>query len=121
MSESADFESIQRGIADQWLSRGRAVQAEVNGIKVRTSSRNGELGVTVDAQGHVQDVRLTPQALRLGERRLAQVLLETIQRAEAEAEKQLKQAWKPLTSDPAVREIMEFGRELIKPKGRRPQ
>ncbi len=66
--------------------------------------------------GVVQDLRLTPQALRLGEARLAQVLMETVQRAEAEAAQKLKEAWRPLTGDPAVREIMAFGRSIVDAK-----
>jgi hypothetical protein len=72
----------------------------------------------VDALGHLQDVRLTPQALRLGEVRLAQLLVETVRRAEADAAQQLEQAWQPLSSDPAVREILDFGRALLDPDAR---
>lgn len=105
----------EREIIQTWLQRGRLVQARVAAIQARAVSRNGELGVTVDAQGRVSDVRLTPRALELGDVRLGHLLVETLQRAQADAAKQVEEAWQPLTAHPAIREILDFGRDLTRP------
>jgi DNA-binding protein YbaB len=120
VSGSAD-PANSREIVQKWSQRGRAIQAQVAKIQVRAVSRNSELSATVDAHGHVRDIRLTPQALHLGESRLAQLLTETLQRAQTDAARQVEQAWKPHTSDPAVREIFDFGRALIEPRQSGPQ
>lgn len=92
MADFRGFEAEQRAALAEMQRKVDEVHAALAGIRVRASSRNGELGVTVDAQGHVQHIQLTTRALGLGEKRLAHVLLETIQHAEADAARQARQA-----------------------------
>jgi hypothetical protein len=55
-----DAERIAIETARTWSPRGRAIKDHVKQIRVRAASRNGELGVTVDAQGRAAEVRLIP-------------------------------------------------------------
>lgn len=112
MADLGSWETQQRAAMADMQRKVDAVQAAIGRISVRASSRNGELGVTVDAQGHVRDVHLTAQALRLGENRLAQVLLETIQHAETDAARQAAKAARPLTGDPAIAEAIKEVRRM---------
>ncbi|MEV0111164.1 YbaB/EbfC family nucleoid-associated protein [Nocardia sp. NPDC050799] len=66
MTDRARWEVAQRVALADTQRKVDAVQGAVAHIRVCASSRGGELGVTVDAQGHVQDIRLTTQALQLG-------------------------------------------------------
>lgn len=99
-------------IVESWAKRGREVQAAVARIRGEASSRHGEVDAVVDPRGHVLDIRLMPHALELGLVRLSRLLVETIQRAQQDAAGQVDQAWQPLTTDPSVREILDFGRQL---------
>ncbi|MBU3066401.1 YbaB/EbfC family nucleoid-associated protein [Nocardia sp. NEAU-G5] len=112
MADLEAWETEQRAALAGVQQKVDVVRAALCRIKVRASSRNGELGVTVNAQGHVRDIHLTAQALRLGETRLAQVLLETIQRAEADAARQAADAARPLTDDRLISETMEEARRM---------
>ncbi|MBU3063126.1 YbaB/EbfC family nucleoid-associated protein [Nocardia sp. NEAU-G5] len=112
MADLEGWEAQQRAALAGMQQKVDVVRAALRRIKVRASSRNGELGVTVDAQGHVRDIHLTAQALRLGENRLAQVLLETIQRAEADAARQAVEAARPLTDDRLIAEAVKEARHM---------
>ncbi|MFE7798700.1 YbaB/EbfC family nucleoid-associated protein [Nocardia sp. NPDC057440] len=112
MTEPSDWEAKQREVVADLTQRSRAVEEALSRIKIRVPSRNGELGVVVNAQGHILDVRLTPQALRLGTAGLAQALVETIKRAEGEAAKQAAEAAKPLTSDPRIAATLSASRQM---------
>ncbi|MGV9612229.1 YbaB/EbfC family nucleoid-associated protein [Nocardia xishanensis] len=85
----------QRRVAAEWRRRHASLQRALGQVTVHVGSRNGELGVTVDAHGKVTDLRLTPQALRLGEAQLRRTLLETIQRAQADAQRQAEATARP--------------------------
>ncbi|MDG3009013.1 YbaB/EbfC family nucleoid-associated protein [Rhodococcus sp. D2-41] len=113
MSYLDDWNAEQRDIAAQWRQRHRSLQLALDGIRVRGSSPNGELGVVVDARGAVTDIRLSPQALRLGDDRWGRLMLQTIQRAQADAARQAEVAAKPFTDDPAFRESIAVLRDLV--------
>ena len=117
MTELSDWETRQRDVVAELRRKARSVQQALGRIRVRVPSRNGELGVTVDAQGHVLDIRLTPQALRLGEAKLARELMETIKRAENAAARQAAEAAGPLTSDPRIAETLSASRRLLDEAG----
>ncbi|WP_405161406.1 YbaB/EbfC family nucleoid-associated protein [Nocardia sp. NBC_01499] len=112
MTELGDWEARQRATVAELQRKTRAVETALNQIRVRVSARNGELGVTVDAKGHVLDIRLTPQALRLGDVKLAQVLVETIRQAEQTAARQASEAAAPLTGDPRIAATLSASRAL---------
>lgn len=112
MTDRASWEAEQRTALADMQRKIDAVQDAVARIRVRATSRGGELGVTVDAQGHVQDIQLTTRALQLGEKRLAQVLMDTIQQAEADAARQARKAARPLTGDPRIAETMKDLRRM---------
>lgn len=108
-----EWNAEQRRNAADWRQKNNAVRAALDEIKVRIDSRNGELSIAVDAYAKITDVRLTPQALRLGDVRLGDLLRETIQRAQAEARRQVDIASQPLTSDPSATAATEAIRELL--------
>ncbi|MGF6884853.1 DNA-binding protein YbaB [Nocardia sp. GAS34] len=112
MADLDGWEATQRAALAEVQQKVDAVRSALRRIKVRASSRNGELGVTVNAQGHVRDIHLTAQALRLGENRLAQVLLETIRRAEKDARQQAAEAARPLTGDPRIADTIQEARRM---------
>ncbi|WP_187776124.1 YbaB/EbfC family nucleoid-associated protein [Antrihabitans cavernicola] len=95
-----DWNAEQRELAIKWRRKNADLRTALAAIEVRTTSPNGEIGVTVDGQGNVTNVRLTPQGLRVGDARLSQVMLETIQRAQGEARRKADEAARPYTSDP---------------------
>jgi len=88
---------------------------EVAQIRAKASARGGEVNATVDALGKVLDIGIAPYALELGPARVSELLVEAITRARDNAARRVEQAWLPLTSDPAVREMLDFGRQLIEP------
>lgn len=91
------------------------VQQALAQISARADSRHGELSATVDAHGTVTDLRLTPQALRLGEVQLRKALLETIQHAQSEAQQQVEAITRPYTEEPANATAMTFIRNILGP------
>lgn len=101
----------QRRAVAEWRRKNRDLRQALARIAVRASSRNGELGITVDAHGNVTDLRLTSQALRLGEAQLARVLLETIQRAQSDAQQQVEVMSRPYREAPEAAAAMEFLRQ----------
>lgn len=103
----------QRRVAAEWRSKNEALQQSLSRITVRASSRNGELSATVDAHGNVTDLRLTPQALRLGEVQLRRLLLEAIQSAQSDARRQAEAAARPYTDDPAHADAVTFIRKIL--------
>ncbi|MFI9506285.1 YbaB/EbfC family nucleoid-associated protein [Nocardia sp. NPDC052566] len=103
----------QRRVAATWRHKNHALRQALDQVTVRASSRNGELGVTVNAEGGVTDLRLTGQALRLGEVQLGRVLLETIQRAQADARRQAEATARPYTDDPDAAAALRFIRETL--------
>lgn len=112
MVDLEGWEAQQRAVLADVQQKVDTVRAAMRRITVRTSSRNGELSVTVNAQGHVRDIHLTAKALRLGESQLAQVLLEAIQRAEKDARQQAVSAARPLTGDRLIAETMQEARRM---------
>ncbi|QBS42932.1 hypothetical protein DMB37_25400 [Nocardia sp. CS682] len=103
----------QRRAAAEWRSKNEALQHSLAQIAVRTASRNGELSATVDGHGNVTDLRLTPQALRLGEVQLRRLLLDAIQNAQSDARRQAAAAARPYTDDPANADAMTFIRKIL--------
>ncbi|MEU6190284.1 YbaB/EbfC family nucleoid-associated protein [Nocardia sp. NPDC047038] len=103
----------QRRAVAEWRRKNNDLGRALARVAVRAGSRNGELGVTVDARGKVTDLRLTPQALRLGEVQLARVLLETIQRAQSDAQQQVEAMSRPYTEDPDAAAAMKFLHEIL--------
>ncbi|MGF6889527.1 DNA-binding protein YbaB [Nocardia sp. GAS34] len=112
MADLDGWEAEQRAAVADVQQKVDTVRSALRRIKVRATSRNGELGVTVNAQGHVRDIQLTAQALRLGENRLSQMLLEAIQRAEKDEKQQAADAARPLTGDRLIAETMQEARRM---------
>ncbi|MGQ4618117.1 YbaB/EbfC family nucleoid-associated protein [Nocardia sp. R7R-8] len=108
-----EWNEERRRAAAEGQRKNRALRQALAQISVRAGSRNGELGVAVDAYGDVTDLRLTPQALRLGEARLARLLLETIQRAQSDARRQVEATSRPYTEDPGAAAAITFLRETL--------
>ncbi|WP_327110101.1 YbaB/EbfC family nucleoid-associated protein [Nocardia sp. NBC_01730] len=105
----------QRRLVAEWKSKYQTLRHGLAQIAIRASSRGGELGVTVDAQGNVTDLRLTPQALRLGDAQLGRVLLETIQRAQSEAHQRAEATARSYTENPESAAAMKFIQNLLDP------
>ena len=108
-----DWNAEQREVAARWREKHRALRSALADIRVRGISPKGELGVSVDANGKILDIRLTPQALRLGDDRLAQLLLKTVQRAQDDAGETAAAAAKPFTDDPEAADAIALIRELL--------
>jgi len=108
-----EWNEKQRASVEHWRRKDRELRQALARIVVRVSSRGGELGVTVDAEGKVTDIRLTPQALRLGEARLAHVLLDTVARAQSDAQRQAQVATAPFMADSGADTVLRFARELL--------
>lgn len=108
-----DWNAEQREAAETWRRKGKALQAELDRIEVRSDSTKGGIGVIVNARGRVTNVRLTPQSLRLGDVELGRILLDTIERAQSEAERKVEAVSLPYTSDPEAAEAMNFIRGLL--------
>lgn len=62
--------------------RWRAVEAAVAGVRVERSSPGAEVGVTVDAQGCLVDVRFGERARTTAPDRLAELLLAAVRAAQ---------------------------------------
>ncbi|MFI6216261.1 YbaB/EbfC family nucleoid-associated protein [Nocardia brasiliensis] len=107
----------QHRVAAEWRAKNRELQRTLAEVIVRATSRNGELGVTVDARGTVTDLRLTPQALRLGDVQLGRTLLETIQRAQSDAQRQSEAVVGPYMDDPSAAAAVAFVREVLRDDG----
>ncbi|MBH0781547.1 YbaB/EbfC family nucleoid-associated protein [Nocardia bovistercoris] len=105
----------QRRVAQDWRCKNHQIQLALAQIAARASSRHGELSATVDAHGKVTDLRITPQALRLGEIQLRKALLEAIQRAQSEAQQQVEAITRPYTEEPATITAMTFIRNILGP------
>ncbi|MEU7633805.1 YbaB/EbfC family nucleoid-associated protein [Nocardia sp. NPDC049220] len=105
----------QRRVAQDWRRENHQVQQALAQIAVRASSRHGELSATVDAHGKVTDLRITPQALRLGEVQLRKALLQAIQRAQSDAQHQVDAITLPYTEEPARAAAMTFIRDILGP------
>ncbi|WP_169810547.1 YbaB/EbfC family nucleoid-associated protein [Nocardia arthritidis] len=123
MDYLARWNEEQRRAVAEWRRKNRDLRQALAQIAVHSGSRNGELGVTVDAHGKVTDLRLTSQALRLGEAQLARVLLETIQRAQSDAQRQAEATSRPYREAPEAAAAMEFLRQTLgdhAPPGSRP-
>lgn len=112
-----NWNAYQHHQAAKWRRNSADLLAALAAVEVRITSPNGEIGVTVDSQGNVTNIRLTPQGLRLGDVRLSQVMLEAIQRAQTEARRRAHELARRYTNDPdaeAIKEALEdlFGDEL---------
>jgi DNA-binding protein YbaB len=105
----------QRRLVAEWKGKYQALRHGLEQIAVRASSGGGELGVTVDAQGNVTDLRLTPQALRLGEAQLGRVLLETIRHAQSQAHQQAEATARSFTDNPESAAAVKFIQNLLGP------
>ena len=110
-----EWNDKQRHAAAEWQRVNQQIQQAVAEISVRAASRHGELSATVDARGGVTDIRLTPQALRLGEVQLGHALRDAIQRAQVEAQRRVDAAVRPYIEEPATAAAMAFVREILGP------
>lgn len=113
MTDPSDMDALVVREARAIRDKAKSVQRAMAAITIQLSSAGGELAVTVDAAGRTKDIRLTPKAMNLGERRLAQVLLETLARAQRRAAKEAAKAAAPLTSDRRVADTMAKIRDVI--------
>lgn len=107
----------QHRVVQDWRRKNHQIQQALAQVAVRASSCHGELSATVDAHGGVTDLRITPQALRLGEIQLRKALLETIQRTQSEAQQQVEAITRPYIEEPATATAtaMTFIRDILGP------
>lgn len=108
-----DWLASQRETARGWHRTVESVTAALRRLRIAKDSRNGEVGVTVDSHGRVQDIRLNPQALELRPEQLAQLILEIIKSAERDAAKHAADLSRPITDDPRVTETLRAANELL--------
>ncbi|MGO4205632.1 YbaB/EbfC family nucleoid-associated protein [Rhodococcus sp. TAF43] len=108
-----EWNAAQRAAVASWRRKNKSLREALAEIKVRTNSRNGELSIAVDAQAKVTDVRLTPQALRLGDVQLSNLLRDTIQKAQAEAAQRVEEVARPFTGDRDSLAARKFVDELL--------
>ncbi|GAB2656415.1 hypothetical protein ABI214_07810 [Prescottella soli] len=69
-----EWNASQEEAVASWRRKNTQLREALSSVIVRTSSRNCELSIAVDADARVTDVRLTPQALRLGDVQLSRLL-----------------------------------------------
>ncbi len=108
-----EWNASQRAAVASWRQKHKALREAVNEIEVRTNSRNGELSIVVDAEARITDVRLTPQALRLGDVQLSNLLLGTIQKAQSEVARRVEDVARPFTDDRDSLAARKFVDELL--------
>jgi DNA-binding protein YbaB len=113
VSEEMDWLASQQETARTWHRTVASVTAALQRLQIAKDSRNGEVGVTVDSHGRVQDIRLNPQALELRPERLAQLILETIKSAERDAAEHAADLSRPITDDPRITETLRAANELL--------
>ena len=108
-----DWNDQQREIAREWRRHTAELKKTLAQIDSRATSPNGEVSISVSADGTVEDVRFTPQSLRLNHTKLGSVVLETLQRAQAEAKRQVDAAHRPLIAQPNARETLNSLKALL--------
>jgi DNA-binding protein YbaB len=113
VSEERDWLASQQETARVWHRTVASVTAGLQRLTIAKDSRNGEVGVTVDSHGRVQDIRLNRQALELRPEQLAQLILEIIKSAERDAAKRAADLSRPITGDPRVTETLRAANELL--------
>ncbi|MFI6429194.1 YbaB/EbfC family nucleoid-associated protein [Rhodococcus oryzae] len=111
-----EWNAVQREAAARWRRKNTQLREALGLVIVRTSSRNGELSIAVDADARVTDVRLTPQALRLGDVQLSRLLRDTIQKAQAEAAQRVTEITLSFTQDRDSVAAREFVEEILNDK-----
>ncbi|MDH6279275.1 YbaB/EbfC family nucleoid-associated protein [Prescottella agglutinans] len=108
-----EWNAVQREAVASWRRKNTQLREALGMVIVRTSSRNGELSIVVDADARVTDVRLTPQALRLGDVQLSNLLRDTIQKAQAEVAQRVEEVARPFTDDRDSVAARKFVDELL--------
>lgn len=108
-----DWDRDQKARVREWRRRASAVEKQMSEIDVRATSPNGEVSVTVDAGGAVTNVRFTPQNSRLSHTQLSAIVLETLQRAQNEAKRQVHRAQQSLLDDAKVRNTIDELQALL--------
>jgi DNA-binding protein YbaB len=110
MDAHARLDSYQRGLQDIGL-RARTAQAEVAAAEATATSRDGAVTVTVNPAGALQRLVLNSAAEGLSRVQLAEAVLATARRAQAEAAERAAQAVAPLIGERSA--AMEFLRSQL--------
>ncbi|WP_280366626.1 YbaB/EbfC family nucleoid-associated protein [Nocardia wallacei] len=97
MSEYPDLDASLQEIQ----AKAARVQAKLKEIRGTGTAANGTIIATVDAGGHLRDLKLPSNAARLGNQ-LASFILQATAAAEKDARKKAAQTTRPLTHDHRV-------------------
>jgi DNA-binding protein YbaB len=94
--------------------KAAVVSAALAKVKGTGTSPGGAVTVTVDAAGHLRDIRISSSAYR-SPNRIPGFILQATAAAEAVAESQAAQIMQPITSDPRLRNARTSIRQLLGP------
>lgn len=97
---------------DEIRTKANKVQATLAKVRGSGTAGNGAISATVDAAGHLRDLKLPRDAHRLGDR-LACLILEAAANAERDAATKSAAAMLPLTNDSRVVEGLKSVRETF--------
>lgn len=85
-------------------------QEQIKSMRARAVSPDGVVSVVLAPGGRLEDLKLTPEASRLGHDRLATLIKQTVQAAHADAAAQTQAALQPLLGES---DAMEFLKEQL--------
>lgn len=108
MSGDPDYDAA----IDEIRAKANKVQAAMAKVRGTGTAENGAISATVDAAGHLRDLKLPRDAHRLGDR-LAGLILEAAANAERDAATKSAAAMLPLTEDIRVVEGLQSVRETF--------
>ncbi|WAL64064.1 YbaB/EbfC family nucleoid-associated protein [Amycolatopsis cynarae] len=86
--------------------RAERSQEQIKTLRARAESPDGAVRVVLAPGGRLEDLTLSPQALRLGHDRLAAAIKQTVQAAHADAARQTQAALQPLLGQSAAMEFL---------------
>ncbi|MBF6278687.1 MULTISPECIES: YbaB/EbfC family nucleoid-associated protein [Nocardia] len=115
MTEQPDPDTVLREIQAKALQ----VRQRMTTIQGIGSAANGTIIATVDAAGHLRDLKLPRDAARLGPQ-LASMILQATADAEKDARQKSAAAVRPLTSDERIASGLKAIRDTIGPSDQRP-
>ncbi|MEU4651718.1 YbaB/EbfC family nucleoid-associated protein [Nocardia fluminea] len=97
---------------DEIRAKANKVQTAMAKVRGTGTAGNGAISATVDAAGHLRDLKLPRDAHRLGDR-LASLILEAAANAERDAAAKSAAAALPLTEDSRVMKGLKSVRETF--------
>lgn len=110
------FDDAQRWVADYTRRvediqrRAEQVQEQINSARAHASSADGSVSVVLAPGGRLEKLELSPESMRLGHERLAEIITQTVKSAHANATAQTQEALRPLVGES---DAMDFLREQI--------